>query len=212
MRHMGERERAANQDEHGRARRRVGVMMGVGLASLGLLVFACTTDYQKGLEDPHYGLPNALAGTKQPGPTSNATDNQSGGTTTTPQCVKENGTLIDGGACTVSFKSDVLGAFATATCDRAGCHGGQTPPSEPRIDPKDAPNMWSEFAAFKLSNGKLYTNPCSTDPTKAAIASNVNGTAPVADRGALMPLGSTGLAPDVVTKIETWVKCGSPNN
>src|SRR6184192_999077 len=41
------------------------------LASLGLVgalsIFGCTTDYQKNLDDPSFGAPNALAGQKQPG-------------------------------------------------------------------------------------------------------------------------------------------------
>jgi hypothetical protein len=182
------------------------------LAGMAAFV-ACTTDYQKGLEDPTYGPPNALVGTKPPGPSSGESDTTtSGGGAAVPECVKQGKTLLDAGACTVSFSKDVLGAFATATCDRVGCHGGAQPLSEPRIAPQDAPGMWSEFASFKLTNGKLYINPCSTDATGAAIAANVNGAAQPADRGVLMPQGTTGLAADVVAKIDAWVRCGSPNN
>lgn len=49
-------------------------------ASVGLLLFAaCTTDYQLGLEDPNYGNANALAGQRQPGPTSEVVTDGGGG-------------------------------------------------------------------------------------------------------------------------------------
>jgi hypothetical protein len=123
--------------------------------------------------------------------------------------VKSGGAIVDGGACTVSFKTDILSAFGTANCQTAGsCHGGATPPNQPRIDPGDGPGMWTEFAAFKLSTGKPYINPCSIDPAQSTIACNVNNAAPC---GTVMPPG-VGLPADVVAKIDTWLKCGSPNN
>jgi hypothetical protein len=174
------------------------------------ILVACTTDYQMGLEDPRFGAPNALAGQKQPGPSSDNAVGE-GGTVggSGPACVTAGGKVLDGGACTVSFRTDILAAFGAANCQTAGtCHGGATPPNQPRIDPGDGPGMWNEFAAFKLSNGKPYINPCSQDPAQASIACNVNATTPC---GAVMPPG-VGLPADVVTKIETWLKCGSPNN
>lgn len=180
------------------------------VVTTSLVFVACTTDYQMGLEDPKFGAPNALAGQKQPGPSSaTGTDDGKPGGGSSPECVKAGGALVDGGPCTVSFKTDILGAFKAANCQTAGsCHGGATPPNQPRINPDDAPTTWNDFAAFKLSNGTAYINPCSTDPTKSTIACNVNKTAPC---GSVMPPG-LGLSADVVTKIETWLKCGSPNN
>jgi hypothetical protein len=178
------------------------------------LIAACTTDYQKGTEDPNFGAPNALAGQKQPGPTSANTSDGGGsggggGATNVPECVKSGGALVDGGACTVSFKTDILAAFGVANCQTAGsCHGGATPPNQPRIDPGDGPGMWNEFASFKLSTGKPYINPCSTDPAQSTIACNVNLAAPC---GTVMP-PAIGLPADIVAKIDTWLKCGSPNN
>ncbi len=189
--------------------RRLVVLLSLGLAASAAVV-ACTTDYQKGLEDPNFGAPNSLAGQKQPGPSSANTTSEGGVAAggNTPECVRAGGTLVDGGACTVSFKTDILGAFKAANCQTASCHGGATPPNQPRIDPDDPNGMWAEFAAFKLSNGKAYINPCTIDKANAAIACNVNKTTPC---GAVMPPG-VGLAADVVTKFETWLACGSPNN
>jgi hypothetical protein len=179
--------------------------------SVGLLaVVACVTDYQKGEGDPRFGAPNALAGQKQPGPSSDFStpSGSTGGTGEMPECVRAGGKLVEGPACNVSFKT-ILAAFKTANCQTAGsCHGGDSPPNQPRIDPDNPAAMWSVFAAFKLSNGKLYINPCSTDPQESTIACNVNVGAPC---GSVMPPGQ-GLPPNVVADIETWLKCGSPNN
>lgn len=177
-------------------------------ASVGGLLFgACTTDYQKGLEDPSFGGPNALAGQKQPGPTSEIA-NDDGTSARIPECVKAGGALVDGGACAVSFKT-ILAAFKAANCQTAGaCHGGATPPNQPRIDPDDPNGMWIEFASFKVSSGTVYINPCSTDPAQSTIGCNVD---PRATCGALMPAG-VGLPANVVADIDTWLKCGAPNN
>lgn len=180
-----------------------------GTVTATLAVVACTTDYQLGLEDPRYGAPNALAGQRQPGPSSETTAERQGTNTSDPACVKEGGTLVDGGPCDVSFKNDIIPALKTANCALTGsCHGG-TPIAPPKIDIDDPNVTWNEFAAYKLNNGGTpYINPCSTDPTKSSFACNVS----LANTcGNLMPAGS-GLPADVVTKIETWLKCGSPNN
>lgn len=175
-----------------------------------MLFAACTTDYQKGVDDPNFGAPNALAGQRQPGPSSEVASDGGGGGGGAggAECVKAGGALIDGGPCAVSFKT-ILEAFRAASCQTAGsCHGGVTPPNLPRIDPDDPNGMWAEFASFKLSNGKLYINPCSTDPADSTMACNVSTSATC---GAVMPPG-VGLPANVVTDIETWLKCGAPNN
>jgi hypothetical protein len=190
----------------------------VGLAGLAvaatIAVVACKTDYQQGLEDPRYGGPNALAGQKQPGPSVGG-DNAGGPGGSSPVlCIKQGNQPADGGTCTVSLKNDILPAFKAAGCNQQGsCHGGVTPPNEPKIDPDDSASTWADWAAFPLSNGKFYIDPCSTDPTKSGLAANVNAAASATDRGTLMPLGSTtGLSTDVIAKLETWLKCASPNN
>ena len=184
-------------------------------------VAACTTDYQKGLDDPNYGAPNALAGEKQP-PTSNALKNGGGssgggeggtssGGAAQPICVKSGGTLIaDAGPCSVSFKTDILGAFGASSpqCSTAGCHGANPPIYPPHIDPGDPAGMYTTFSQFTLSNSAPYINPCSTDPTKAGIECNL---AQTGGCGQHMPQGGQ-LAADAITKIDTWLKCGSPNN
>lgn len=184
------------------------------LASGVLAVGACTTDYQLGKEDPNFGGPNALAGQRPPGATSDNLGDGGASSTlpgSSPKCVTAGGTLADGGTCAVSFKTDVLGAFGTADCANPNCHGGVTPRNEPRIEPSDAPAMWQEFQAFTISNGKPYINPCSTDDKLSMMGCNLYAAGAPGACGVHMP--TTGqLAPDVITKIETWLKCGAPNN
>jgi len=183
----------------------------LGAFALSLAWFvACTTDYQQGKGDPDFGDPNALKNQKQPGPSSELS-RENGNTATTPVCVQSGGTLIEAGACATSFKSGVLAAFQAGGCAAVGCHGGSTPANQPPIDPNDGPGTWAQFAAFKLTNGKPYINPCSTDPAASTIAANVNPNAPAADRGTLMPPGAVGL-PAAIATIEAWQRCGSPNN
>jgi hypothetical protein len=181
-----------------------------------LAAAACTTDYQKGLDDPNFGTPNALAGQKQPATSTELVQGNSGGEGGTSSggnvaCVKAGGQLLaDAGPCTVSFKTDILGALGAAqpACTSTTCHGGQSPPNPPRIDTGDPAGMYTEFEGFKLSNGAAYINPCSTDPTKAGLECNFT-TANAC--GSHMPQGGQ-LAADAITKIDTWLKCGSPNN
>lgn len=201
-----------------RRRVRAILSLGVAAASVASVAIACTTDYQKGLDDPRYGAPNALANQKQPGPSSDYTNGASsgpGGSSSgapQPVCVQQGKTLlVDAGACSVSFKTDILGAFGASspTCaSTSSCHGGQNPANQPRIDQGDPAGTYREFAAFKLSTGVPYINPCSTNETESGIACNI---AEAGGCGAHMPVGGQ-IAADVVAKFTTWLKCGSPNN
>lgn len=195
--------------------RRVALASAVAAASVALVAVACTTDYQKGLDDPNFGAPNALAGQKQPGATTEVLTTPGGeggaGGGATIVCVATGGEVIDAGQCAVSFKNDVLPALGRSTCTQTACHGGPTPPSPPRIEPSDAPGMWQAFAAFKMNTGGLpYINPCSTDKTKSGIACNLYATGHC---GVQMPLGGSPPTPQGdIDKIEQWLACGSPNN
>lgn len=189
--------------------RPLGASVGVVVLAAGF-VAACMTDYQKGLDDPRYGSPNALDKQTQPGPSSEALSDRDdpGGSEDGPLCVRNGGTLVEGGDCEVSFSQDVLTAFGNSGCHQAPCHGGLNPQNLPRIDPGEPDAMWKEFGSFTLSNGKPYINPCSTDPAESTIACNVSATGTC---GTMMPQG-IGLPADVVTMIETWLACGAPNN
>lgn len=181
-----------------------------------LLVGACTTDYQQGKGDPSFGGPNALAGQRPPGATTDITDDGGAGASSgvvggTPKCVTAGGKLAAAGTCAVSFKTDILGAFGLANCATANCHGGATPRNVPRIEPSDGPGMWQEFQAFTISTGKPYINPCSVDGTTSTIGCNLIAEGQAGLCGVHMPSGAQ-LPAEAVTKINTWLKCGSPNN
>jgi hypothetical protein len=178
-----------------------------------LAVAACTSDYQLGKGDPNFGAPNALAGQRPPGATVDV-EAEGGANPATPgskpKCVTGGGTQADAGMCTVSFASDVLKIFGTAGCSDVNCHGGATPRNEPRIEPSDGPAMWQEFQAFTLSTGKPYINPCSVDPAQSTMSCNLAAGPPTLC-GTHMPQGGQITGGDI-TKIETWLKCGAPNN
>lgn len=188
----------------------------VSSVAAGALALACTTDYQKGLDDPNFGAPNALAGQKQPGSSTDvapvgAEGGGGGAGGANIVCVSTGGALLDGGPCAVSFSKDVLPILGNSTCTQTSCHGGATPPTPPRIEPSDPAAMWAEFAGFKMNTGGLpYINPCSTDKTKSGLACNLYAQGAC---GVQMPLGGTPQTPEAdIQKIEQWLECGSPNN
>ena len=184
------------------------------LSAAFLAVAACTTDYQQGKGDPSYGGPNALAGQRPPGVTSDVTSEAGAATETPgakPACVAAGGTAVDGGTCAVSFSKDILNSFGLANCGTTNCHGGVTPRNEPGIDPGDPGATWQHLQAFTISTGKPYINPCSTDDTTSTMGCNMIAEGQPGACGVHMPSGAQ-LPADAVTKINTWLKCGSPNN
>lgn len=183
--------------------------------------FGCTTDYQKGVDDPRYGAPEALAGVDPPPRTSDqgAVGSSSGNDGTSvdggapipedqPVCVTRGGKVLDNGPCAVSFAKDVLDAFGQANCGDNACHGGLRPVNPPRIDPGDPAAMYVVFTTYKMQNSSPYVNPCSTDVTASGMYCNLDPAQPCGTR---MPQGGT-FADALLAKIETWVKCGAPNN
>ncbi len=186
----------------------------VTCAAVGVTA-ACTTDYQKGLDDPNYGGPNALVGEKQP-PTSSELTAGSGGEGGASSsggagvgCVSvDKQMLADGGTCTVSWSKDLVPAFQMGTsCSIVGCHGQG---AAPQFDLTNATGAYTALANYKIADGRYYLNPCSTDPTKGALECNTAKAAPQCG-SQHMPVGGQ-LPDDVLTKIDTWAKCGSPNN
>jgi hypothetical protein len=191
-------------------------MLVVASSSLVLLaVAACTTDYQQGKGDPAFGGPNALAGQRPPGVSSEVASEAGGGGTDTPgakpACVAAGGTLVDAGACSVSFSKQILDSFGLANCGTTNCHGGATPRNEPGIDPGDPGATWQHLQAFTISTGKPYINPCSTDDTASSMGCNMIAEGQAGACGVHMPSGAQ-LPADAITNINTWLKCGSPNN
>jgi hypothetical protein len=174
-------------------------------ALVGLV--ACTTDYQKGLDDPNYGGPNALADQVPPGPSVVQTTGSSGNGAAKTLCETQGGTLVTPTCAAGSTFADVLKALNAGGCGAASCHGGAKPANQPEIDPTDATGSWASMAAFQL-NTRPFINPCSTDPTKSGLPYNVDKTAAEGDRGTLMPQGGAGL-PDAIPILKAYATCGS---
>jgi hypothetical protein len=177
-------------------------LAGAAIAASIIVLAACVTDYQKGLDDPRYGPPNGLL----------RQDQAEAGAPSAPACVTAGQSLAvaEGGTCAVTFKS-ILATFKTVNCNATpGCHGGPNPTAQPLIDTDDPDGTWRTLANYVIqSSGKPYINPCSTDPASSSITCNLNKDAPC---GNVMPNGSTVYPPDGRTAIETWLKCGAPNN
>jgi hypothetical protein len=187
-----------------------------GFFGVSVIGAACTTEYQRGAEDPNFGDPNALANQSAPGKTSdNKQADGGGGGGGTPVCVQAGKNLAykPGDPCTVSLKNDIIPVIFKV-CSTPSCHGGTTPPSKPRIDPAAANEMWDLWQKHTVKPGptdppKPYIDPCSKNPADSTIACNVNAANKC---GTLMPVGATGLPTADITKIEDWLKCGAPNN
>jgi hypothetical protein len=174
------------------------------LASLGvalLLLWACGST-----EEVKFGGPNALSKDKAP---------------PTPG---ENGTVTDGGisgeagactpagdgSCTVSWSKDLVPLFGEDGgwgCSKGGsCHGGAASPPINNNDPKQA---YDQLRAYKGIRNTPYINPCSLNPDDSTFKCNLS--AAPATCGSPMPKGTAALPADM-QKLETWLRCGSPNN
>lgn len=195
-------------------RLRTRLLVAASLSAIVVAIAACTTDYQQGKGDPSFGGPNALAGQKPPGATSDVTGEAGAATDTPgakPACVGAGGTLVPAATCAVSFSKEILNAFGLANCGTTNCHGGVTPRNEPAIDPGDPGATWQHLQAFTGSTGKPYINPCSTDDTKSAMGCNMLADPAPCGGGVHMPSGAQ-LPQADIDKINIWLKCGSPNN
>lgn len=189
---------------------------GVPLASLailaigGVVALACTTDYQKGVDDPIFGAPEALAGRKPPGRTGavgTGDGDGGGGAAGGPGCVSEGKALVDGGACAVTF-SQVMATFDNAGCGNSGCHNAGSIYDPQPIDTSNPDALYALLTNFKLSNGLYYVNPCSTNIDESSLHCNLDtlGTC-----GTRMPSGRT-FPPQDLNAVKLWVECGAPKN
>jgi hypothetical protein len=125
-------------------------------------------------------------------------------------CVtKNNGTLVDGGACSVSWSKDILTGFVAPACATTSCHGAS---ATPVINTSDPNATYTAFAQYVGSTGKPYIDPCSINPDDSEIAFNFDPAADATKKGQLMPQGSATGVPALVAPVTTWVKCGAPNN
>jgi hypothetical protein len=182
--------------------RRWNLLAAMAIASIA----ACLPEQER----TNYGPPESLGTRQFPTPQGggDATD-AGGGPSTSTLCGGKGpvATTCDG----ASWKKDIFGAMLSATgtmkCGSStGCHaaGGNTP----TISGTDSDAAYASLAGYKLSN-KPYIDVCNTNnPDTSAIHGNLSGAIPTQ-----MPLspGVTATA-DQLTTIDTWLKCGAPNN
>ena len=113
-----------------------------------------------------------------------------------------------GTSCKVSFSENLWPRFQVDggwRCAAPACHGGtQAPP----IDAATPESTLATLRAYTLE-GHPYLAPATDgggDPTKSAIYCNLARSCGVA-----MP-PSPALAPTEVCALETWIRCGAPDN
>jgi hypothetical protein len=166
--------------------------------SIGALTFSGCA----GSEDYKYGPPGGLQGKKIPDP--------SGGGGDDPPPPPPG----DGGGqnlnCAVSFKTDLHPLMLNGAwkCGTANCH--QVGATEPPIA-SDPGAAYTALVA-RRTGGKPYFNPNSTDPAQSTFLCNLKGEAGCGTKMPIVGTGATAPTPEELTKVETWVKCGAPNN
>jgi hypothetical protein len=127
------------------------------------------------------------------------------------------GTIVDGGACSVSFQTDIFlkmengGTWSCATASL--CHGtGSVEP--PSLTTDTAAAFYTALAnqAFTVNGATVpYVNPCSTSPTESGFACNTLPQGTTGACGSQMPTTGAISAADQAS-IATWVACGAPFN
>lgn len=176
----------------------------VGLVAVGLAaVIACgETDYTAGVYDKRYSNPP----TSDDPPEPFTAGGGGGGGADGGLC--DGAGPIDGGPCTVSFKTDLM-PLLISSCGSATCHGVPAG-AKPLMDRESGDKTYDNFLAQKPITNKPYIDVCSTDKTKSGISCNLAAT----PCGNGMPYGAAGslATSDLVTKIDTWLACGAPRN
>lgn len=120
------------------------------------------------------------------------------------KCADAGASVVDGSACKVSFKTDILPLLDACK----SCHG--TGANKPTIVTTDSDGTWRALAEFTSKVNRPLVNPCSKSVADSVLVQTIDPTVPPAERGSLMP-PSSGL-PAAVPKVKEWVECGAPNN
>ncbi|MEO8874128.1 MAG: hypothetical protein ABI461_00960 [Polyangiaceae bacterium] len=168
-------------------------------------------------DETKYGGPSGLSNRKVADPPSAAPTG-----TTNPNAVAacdDAGLSTSTATCGVSFATTIFGKYMAATgtwkCTDSSCHGptgsSGTSANAPTIDGTDPKKAYAALATYRFQ-GKMYINACSIDPSASGMDSNLTGAAqpkmPQSGAGVSPP----GATPDELTDLETWLKCGAPDN
>lgn len=113
-------------------------------------------------------------------------------------------------SCAVSWSNDVYPLFQASgrgQCASSQCHGGG---SSPAIAASDPAGTYATLTTFQL-NGGLYIAPGDTNPADSMIECNLSITQPAC--GALpMPASPGAVTGADKQTIDTWIRCGAPQN
>ena len=193
----------------------LGVMVGVGV-----LPAACG-----GEAETSYGPPDGLVGRTAPTATATATTTTTAtGTATTPP-VGDSGSpppAVDSGGgtptpeggttgtCAVSWTTDVfpmLESNGSGSCGSAACHANGA--QQPTILDNNATGTYNSLKGYTLLNNVGYITPGDPNVGGSAMDCNlVTGTCGANP----MPLAPGTLSATQKTTIDTWIKCGAPDN
>jgi hypothetical protein len=173
---------------------RKGLASFIALSSVAAVVIVAACGGE--VEGTKYGPPGGLQGKLLPGE----------GNTGTPAPTGDAG----GGDpnCAVKFATQLHPKMIAApwSCNAgSSCHGAGG--SQPLVT-TDAATTYNNFRAYKMKgSNKPYIVPGNTDVASGAMVCNMKGEAGCGNK---MP--PAGAAANDIADVETWVKCGSPNN
>jgi hypothetical protein len=162
----------------------------------------CSSD-----DSTHYGPPGGLLGKMLPLPASGGSD---GGSASFDA---GGGALADGGSCAVSWTTQIAPGMAPGgkwKCADSTCHGGLQGPkmtADPAATYASLASYTTQFAPRMLR----YIDPGNTDPAASGIECNLSG----ATCGNQMPLtfnGAQPLSSQELADLDTWIRCGAPEN
>jgi hypothetical protein len=110
----------------------------------------------------------------------------------------------------VSWTTDVfpmLESTGSGSCGSAACHanGGQ----QPNILDGNATGTYNSLKGYTLLNNVGYIVPGNANPADSAMDCNLVTSTCGADA---MPLAPGALTATQKTTIDTWIKCGAPEN
>lgn len=200
--------------------------MRVHLVLLGAMVLGGAVPVACGGEPTtNFGPADGIVGRAAPQPTlsstSTATSTATGTATTPPADDADTPPDDDGGTttgaesgapatCPVSWANDVfplLESTGSGACGSATCHasGGQVPSV---LDGNPA-GTYTGFTNLTVINNIPYIAPGNTSAAASAMDCNLV----TATCGPAMPVSPTGtLSQAQKTTIDTWIKCGAPQN
>ena len=192
----------------------------VMMVAAGALPAACG-----GETDSRYGPPDGLVGRQAPQPTATTTTTMTSTGTTPPPPADggEAGTLPGNdsgttggdtgtgtGNCAVSWANDVfpmLESTGSGGCGSTLCHANGTRP--PYVLDGNAAGTYNTFKGYTIINGKPYIAPGDTNVADSTIDCDLVAGTCGANK---MPLAPGVLSTAQLTTIDTWVKCGAPQN